>query len=76
MAVADDCLEDRAGVRWCVTRLQLELGRVRCRDGYGARVSAVHDARGSGVCGYSSGAGPSREARKVTQIVRRLAAAS
>ena len=41
--VEDDHLEDRAGVRWCVIRLQLEPGRSRCCDGCGTWVSAVHD---------------------------------
>lgn len=41
--VEDDCLEDRAGVRWCVIRLQPEPGRQRCCDGCGIPVSAVHD---------------------------------
>lgn len=41
--VEDDWLEDRAGVRRCVIRLQLEPGRPRRCDGCGAWVSAVHD---------------------------------
>ena len=41
--VEDDRLEDRAGIRWCVIRLQLEPGRQRCCDGCGVWISAVHD---------------------------------
>lgn len=41
--VEDDCLEERAGTRWCVIRLQLEPGRARCCEGCGVWVTAIHD---------------------------------
>jgi transposase len=41
--VQEHCLEDRAGVRWCVIRLQLEPDRPRCCGGCGAWVAAIHD---------------------------------
>jgi transposase len=41
--VKDDALEDRAGVRWCIIRLQVQPGRRRCCSGCGAQVLAIHD---------------------------------